>query len=287
MSLPSCGTGATALSERLNPGSHSVSDPSGLSRSTVPNAPPQGRTYPQQLSSVISPDDIERLISPERFTTYVDLCDGNRVQAAQLYEWSGEIAGALFTDFRTLEVVFRNRVDQALTDYVAAVSPDVENWMWDPSWIPPGGHWWDQNAIQALRRAQRQAGGKTATHGAIIAALTFGFWRYIVSGRYEEAFWNTALDSAFAAIPGHAPGDRRHGLEQAMINLHALRNRLAHHEAIPKPWARRVPGGQMRVFTIDDLYSDVVQVLRWTTPSLADLLLNRSLVPVLLQRRPS
>jgi hypothetical protein len=163
----------------------------------------------------------------------------------------------------------------------------VPDWLWDSSWIPAAGHWWDRGAHNALRIARQHAGGPNPPHGAVVAELTFGFWRYILAGRYEESFWNTALDGAFTGIPGHAPGDRRHALEQAVINLHGLRNRLAHHEPIAKPWTRRVPGGTIRAFSLDEIYKDLVDVLAWTAPAHAPELLAKSSVPVLLSQRPT
>lgn len=157
---------------------------------------------------MVSPANLAKLISPGRFATFVTLANGDRRRAVDLYEWTGAVAGALFTDFRTLEVVYRNHIDQAFSDYVASVAPHVQHWTWDSSWIPPQGHWWDKDAREALAAAHKRAGGRKAPRGAVIAEVTFGFWRYIVSGRYEESFWNTALDNVFNNIPGHAPGGR-------------------------------------------------------------------------------
>ena len=235
---------------------------------------------------MVSPAELEHLISPQRFETYVTLAHGDRSLAAELYEWTGAIAGALFTDFRTVEIVFRNLIDQALSRHVARVAPRVKDWMRNSSWIPVGGHWWDRDAQKALTKARKHAGGPWASHGAAIAEVSFGFWRYTVSGRYEESFWNTALDHAFTGIPGHAPGDRRRTLEQSMINLLGLRNRLAHHEPIAKPWTRKLPAGRKGTFTLDDLYGDLVKVMQWTAPALAADLLQPSRVPGLLAARP-
>lgn len=236
---------------------------------------------------MIDPNELESLISQPRFATYVSLAGGDRLLARDLYQWTGELAGALITDFRTLEVVFRNLVDQALTDHVAATAPDVTDWMFDSTWIPAGGHWWNSAGQRILDEARNRAGGQNATHGGIVAELMFGFWRYVVVGRYEESFWIPALDAVFSGIPGAAPGDRRRTLEQSMMNLNGLRNRIAHHEPIAKPWTRRLPGGKTGVFTVDDIYQDLVQVLEWATPNHARQLLAESRVKPLLASRPT
>lgn len=236
---------------------------------------------------MVSPDELEQLISAERFATFVNLAGGDRDLAADLYEWTGAVAGVLFVEFRTFEIVFRNCVDQALTDYVSNVAPHVKDWMLDPSWIPAIGHWWDKDADKALKTARNKAGGRNAPHGRVVAELTFGFWRYIVSGRYEESMWDTALDRAFVGIPGTSSGDRRRMLEQAMINLNGLRNRLAHHEPILKPWTRRLHHGKAGTFTLADFYGDLVQVMNWTTPNHAADLLRTREVRSLLAARPN
>ena len=55
-------------------------------------------------------DKLEHFISQPRFASYVDACDGDRGRAAELYHWTGEVAGALLVDFRHLEVIVRNPV---------------------------------------------------------------------------------------------------------------------------------------------------------------------------------
>jgi len=235
---------------------------------------------------VVHPNDLESLISQLRFATYIGLAGGDRPLARDLYDWTGDLAGALITDFRTLEIVFRNLVDKALTGHVAVTAPHVADWMFDSTWLTPGSHWWNSAGQRILNEAHNRAGGRNATHGAIVAELMFGFWRYIVTGRYEESFWIPALDGAFSGIPGAAPGDRRRALEQRMMNLSGLRNRIAHHEPIAKPWSRRLPGGTTGTFTVDDIYADLVQVLEWATPAHAASLLAKSRVPRLLKQRP-
>ncbi len=233
----------------------------------------------------MAPDDLERLISPARFATFVDLASGDRDTAAHLYAWTGELAGALFTDYRQLEVMFRNQVDRALSVYARSVDPTVTTWL-DDSWLPPGANGWDTGAQAALKTARRNARGRKPSHDGVVAELTFGFWRYIIGGRYEEAFWLPALDAAFTGIPGAAAVDRRRTLEQAMINLNKLRNRLAHHEPICKPTTRQGPGGIQLTLSVDDVYNDLRNVVHWTDPGISTELLAQSRVPHLLSSSP-
>ena len=57
-------------------------------------------------------------MSGPRFATYVNLAGGDRDRAVELYHWTGDIAGGLMADFRVLEVLLRNRIDQTMSEHV-------------------------------------------------------------------------------------------------------------------------------------------------------------------------
>jgi len=233
----------------------------------------------------MTPKDLERLISPARFATFVKLTSGDRVAAARLYTWTGELAGAFFTDFRQVEVIFRNRVDQALAAYSHSQDPSIISWL-DDTWVPPKANRWDKGAKDAIKTATRRVHSSSPSHDAVIAQLTFAFWRFTISGRYEEAFWLPALDSAFTNIPGPVAVDRRQALEQSMINLSNFRNRLAHHEPICKPSSRRGPNGTKLILSVEDVHRDLMNVLRWTDQDACSEIKSESRVRALLARRP-
>lgn len=234
---------------------------------------------------MLTPDDLEKLISPARFSTFVELSSGNRYTATRLYAWTGRLAGALLTDFRHLEIVFRNRVDQALMAYARSLDHSIVSWL-DDSWLPARTNGWDEGANKAIRQASKSLHGARRSHDATIANLTFSFWRYVIAGRYEEAFWLPALDAAFIGIPGATSVDRRTSLENALIDLSRLRNRIAHHEPICKPWTRSGQGGAKLILTVDAVYESLREVLHWCGASSAAYFLEQSCVPGLLATRP-
>lgn len=158
-------------------------------------------------------------------------------------------------------------------------------WFDDKSWIHPNGHWWDANAARAIRTAKDHA-RPSKSQGAIVSELTFGFWRYIVHGRYEESFWIPVLDQAFTEIPSKAPGNRRQHLEEYLKDLNRLRNRLAHHEPIWKPWARKGPGGVKIAYSLSEHHQRLIEVLCWIDPTAGSWIQNQSGVPGLLGARP-
>lgn len=234
---------------------------------------------------MLTPHELEKLISPARFGTFVALSSGDRKLATELYVWTGDLAGALLIDFRHLEIVLRNRVDRALMAYARSLDSNVVSWL-DDSWLPACTNRWDRGANKAIKQAHQMAHGQNPSHDAVIAQLTLGFWRYLLKARYEKTFWLPALDDAFTNIPGTTEKNRRERLENTMIDLNKLRNRIAHHEPICKPWNRKGHGGVDLVISVDDVYANLKDVLRWCEPTLSAHLIQQSRVPGLLATRP-
>lgn len=61
-----------------------------------------------------------------------------------------------------------------------------------------------------------------------MSELTFGFWRNLLSARYERTLWTPVLRHAF---PNLAP-QRRVDVAKPVERLNHLRNRIAHYEPI-------------------------------------------------------
>jgi len=77
-----------------------------------------------------------------------------------------------------------------------------------------------------LDRAIREAGGRQAAPGKIVAQLMFGFWRYLSSSAHDVTLWRPYLHHASPAGTARPDVDIRAG------ELHELRNRVAHHEPL-------------------------------------------------------
>lgn len=76
-----------------------------------------------------------------------------------------------------------------------------------------------------------QARGRAATTGIVhpgkvVAELNFGFWRYLLTARYEASLWTPALRHCFPI------GLARSTVYDPVENINAFRNRVAHHEPI-------------------------------------------------------
>jgi hypothetical protein len=238
---------------------------------------------------MFDPNDLERLVSNERFATYVTECKGDRLRAASLYKWTGEIGGALLTDFRHLEIVYRNTIHNALSQHHNSLTTRLPGAQWfdNPSWVRH--HWWDKHATVALDNAIRRVGHQPLVHprpSAVVSELNFGFWRYIISARYEQSFWLPALDGAAWAIPGANPPARRTRLENNIRVLHKLRNRIAHHEPFFEPTTFIGPGKRALLYTLDDQAELLHEILHWIDPTFAAAARTTSNVHTLLADRP-
>lgn len=67
--------------------------------------------------------------------------------------------------------------------------------------------------------------------GRIVAELSFGFWRYLLTSRYEKTLWTPAIRHAFPRLKPQ----RRRTVHDRVQQLHLLRNRIAHREPV---WRR-------------------------------------------------
>lgn len=185
---------------------------------TPPAFPPAGRW-------------VEAWLSGPRFAVYLAATGADRDRALALYEWNAQLSAALMHDLAHVEVGLRNAYDVALS----ARWPGPPHWaltgdtVFAPVYRTRGRRRVDVNEKprDSLRHAIANAGGPTAPPGKIVAELMFGFWRYLSSAAHEKTLWVPALHRAFP--PGT---DRAAHVDGPVGRLHALRNRVAHHEPL-------------------------------------------------------
>ena len=77
----------------------------------------------------------------------------------------------------------------------------------------------------------------------VVSELPFGFWKYLLSKRYESSLWTQCLRHAF---PGLQP-QRRSLVFSSVHESHVLRNRIAHHEPI---FNRDLRADSQRIFSV-------------------------------------
>jgi hypothetical protein len=207
---------------------------------------------------------LKAYVSPARLQPYELATNGDPGAALALYEWNIAVSGAFFEDLGTFEVLLRNAIDMRLRGRFQGVKGAQP--------------WYDQVRLQdrardRLNDAKSRVianGGGPPPQDKVVAELTFGFWRYLLSSYYAATIWPIVRN----ALHDHA-GQRvdRVRAEHAVIRLYELRNRIAHHEPI---FSDR----------LNDLYTLLLEASGWVCSDVRDWMAERSRVPAVLAAKP-
>jgi hypothetical protein len=168
--------------------------------------------------------DAKRIVaalSPERFAPYLRSAAGDLHAAMRLYEWNLAVSGAFYEALSILEVALRNALSSQLAAHHGTLAGQ---WYDDPLGVMSDlAH----DDIAAARRRVRKL-GRAETPGRVVAELNFGFWRFLLTKRYEATLWTGYLRLAF---PNLQP-QKRAAVYLALDKMHTVRNRIAHNETI-------------------------------------------------------
>jgi len=205
------------------------------------------------LVNVPAPKPLDALLTQARLTTYLAATGGDLTSALEMYDWNADISGAFITSVHYLEIGLRNSLDIAAMEHL-------------------GGGWLESNRLKPrsaakVRSARQQAGGTQASHGKVVAELTFGFWVSLLAVEYNRRLWQPAFRFAFA-LPVQR-GKLHHDLDE----VRQLRNRVAHHEPIFQ-----------RDLAAD--YDRILNTAERISPALECHIAARSRIPALLLIRP-
>src|SRR5262249_1416017 len=98
----------------------------------------------------------------------------------------------------------------------------------EPVWYLDPGRVLHARAGYAVQEARDRATqeGRVETPGRVVAELSLGFWRYLLTTYYDGTLWR---DTLYRAFPGQA---RRRVVHDAAKVVHRCRNRIAHQEPI-------------------------------------------------------
>lgn len=224
---------------------------------------------------------VTRWLSAARFSVYQAAANGDSAVALTLYEWNAEISSAILHDLGHVEVGLRNAYNSALEQHTSfaqhwTVSGDkvfAPVWRTKKRWDPKARRTVtvrvDVNVKprEGLERAVREAGGRQAAPGKVVAQLMLGFWRYLSSSAHDVTLWRPYLHHAFPA------GTDRRDVDSRVGELHRLRNRVAHHEPLLTEDLRR-------------LHVVLLELAALVEPSLALHITATSRVPALIASRP-
>jgi hypothetical protein len=204
---------------------------------------------------------LERRISVERLAPYRRAAVNDLGRAVSLYERNAELSAAFWVVLCDLEVLVRNVMHEKLTTWSMRRYGRS-------AWYLDQGNVFNEQTINDIHAARHHlaANGRPETPGRVVAELPLGFWRFLLSSRYERSLWLPCLRSAFPGIEGRG---MRRDVHDAMRELHLLRNRIAHHEPI-----HNRPLGM--------LHERALTVADWVCPVARQWMAERSRVPALL-----
>lgn len=224
--------------------------------------------HPDALYDLSVPtNEVSRRLSASRLAPYVAI-GGSTEKALEHYQWNATISATLFEIVGHTEIILRNAIDEQLTDLRRKRGDASGEWFWtNQPWFRP---WWTTPMIKLIDQARTRAITTGPVHpGKVVAELSFGFWRYLLTARYEASLWTPTLRHAFPT------GLARGTVYDLVEEINIFRNRIAHHEPIH---TRNLPLDIQRL----------EQLLNWISPPTATWALNatRTRLDDLLQNRP-
>ncbi|WP_194946596.1 hypothetical protein [Cupriavidus sp. U2] len=163
-------------------------------------------------------------------------------EAIGLYLWNGEVSSCFASHLAYFEIVLRNSVHRAMSMFCTRGRSTSAHW-YDQIWktLSPT----TQRRIQEVRQRRSKV---TLDADEMVASLSLGFWPAVLRN-IDHAHANLILPAVFPFHPLSAPVPqwrdtkvRRRALA-FVFELHAFRNRLAHHEPLWKFGAMRDASG--------------------------------------------
>jgi hypothetical protein len=165
--------------------------------------------------------DAEEHLSAPRLKPYLYVAASDFDAAMALYEWNVAVSGAFFESVGALEVGLRNAMHAQLDSWHKRQGLTGE-WYDDPNGV------FNSDTRSAIRQTRNRIASRAQheTPGKVVSELMFGFWRFLLAGSYQASLWVPCLQHAFPA------GTARKDVEDRVAQVHELRNRIAHHEAV-------------------------------------------------------
>lgn len=247
------------------------------------------------------PAELEPHISTQRLGPYMSEAYNDDTAARALYLWNIELSSALYADIALIEVAMRNAMHTALAERYG------ERWyvhgpLLDARTIKQLAEAWDR--IPSTLR--QDAKNNSAVHGRLIANCMFGFWTGLLDqgagtglaaprdqADYDEIWTSRALRQAFKGLRAEAKAcnakPTREWVHGRVKEVHALRNRISHHEPLVKgfPLPGQMDANQQQLRRSPAEGHEACMLLaRMLDSHLADWLRENSRVPGLLVRRP-
>ncbi|WP_211345626.1 Abi family protein [Paraflavitalea soli] len=194
---------------------------------------------------------------------YLTACNGDTRKAMTLYRKNLQLSQELFTVISCFEIALRNAIDNHAIQHLG---PD-----WLRTAASVGGIFDNVHCMITKQTINDEVFklNHQYTHAKLVAALGFGFWRYLFSAHHYRATGQNSLQ-IFRARPRSTPTIQYNAsyIFGELARINSLRNRIAHHEPICF-----IPGQPQKDTTfVRQHYNLILQLFRWLNIDEASLL---------------
>lgn len=153
----------------------------------------------------------------------------DKEKALALYAWNTAVSAALWEVIGHAEVSIRHAIDTGLQGRHKHLKRGGD-WMDDTDKELNERAWQDLEDARASAASNRTR-GQPVTRGHVIAELSFGFWRFMLSKENEDTFGG-AITRRFPFAPTRVSAKDMQDIRALVLPLYKLRNRIAHNEPI-------------------------------------------------------
>lgn len=162
-------------------------------------------------------NDLEKLFSERRLSTYYKLFPSNKEKAIEYYRINTQISESLYPLLSNLEIALRNSIHNSFSIHYRLVD-------WFLHFKQP--ELFDQVNIAQKKIISRN---NSITSDKVVAELTFGFWTALFNKQYAKDFWKPLM-YAFPLLD--KPNKRRDKISYKLNQIRKFRNRIFHYEPI-------------------------------------------------------
>lgn len=179
---------------------------------------------------------LERTLSRDRLTKYLEAEGGDIDKALALYEYNTTLSEAFYTPLQCIEVCLRNCLNERMAD------------TYGEEWFNNGNAPLNAEAQGMINDAYEELRHIAAPipSGRVVAELKFAFWVSLLGPPYDATLWRRTLFKAFLA----GGGKPRSTVHHRFNAIRRFRNRVAHHEPIfHRP--------------VEQLHNEIIEAIGW------------------------
>jgi hypothetical protein len=173
---------------------------------------------------IITFETLNSVFSTKRLSTYLVETNSSD-QVLTKYNSNIMLSEAMIPTLHYLEICLRNRINQVLRRHYSS------SWLMAPS-NPQLISEKDVKKINEIISKIERGNKIEVAHDDVVAQMTFGFWSSFFHRKYDPLIWHRK-DTFKIVFPNLSRIHRKRSyVEDRIIKIKMLRNRIAHHEPV-------------------------------------------------------